>query len=411
MKFRYRAKKGPDQPQEGILEASDYREAMASINALGLTPLEIQPISKNISRHETIHPAVTKSRLSFVHRIFQSDIVSFTRYLSDFISAGIPILNAIGLTHKYFRSCRLAVTLREIEENVRDGDSLSTALEKTSGIFSEMYINMIRAGEASGTLEATLERLAEFLERDQDNRAKVLSSLIYPALILSVGAVTIVVVMTWVLPGIMEIFTDIDQELPLITKVLMGTSYVFSHFYWLMLLVIASGILLLLRLTSSKEGRLQFHHWIFRTKVIGPFLREASMARFTRTLGTLITGGVDIVPALSYASRVISNVYIRKELADTANYVAQGESLSQAAARSQVFSDADINMISVGEETGALPAALLKLALFYERNLDRSVKVVTSMIEPGLILGLGLIIAFIVLAMLMPIFNMNLLIK
>lgn len=263
----------------------------------------------------------------------------------------------------------------------------------------------------SGYLEETTGRLADFLEKDQESRLKVSSSLIYPSIILIVGCITLFILFTWVIPRIMVIFDDMDQIIPVMTQILMGISFFFSKFWWVLLTVVVSGSAVFVRWHKTTEGRYRTDHRLFSFPWLGNFIREIAVARFARTLGTLLQGGVDMVPALSYASQVVGNQYIQGQLSELSEYVAGGMPLSQAIRQGKIFSEADVSMLSVGEETGSLSTGLFKLASFYEKNNDRRITVMTTMVEPALILGLGLVIGFVVLAMLMPIFQMNLAVR
>ncbi|HSV43737.1 MAG TPA: type II secretion system F family protein [Candidatus Bathyarchaeia archaeon] len=409
--FRYIAKQGPaGKPQTGTIEARDYREAVSLILRKGGTPIEIIPVSFLPASHAPSSAPVKKKNLfaAAPSSFFQSDIVFFTRYLADFLSAEVPLLRSLELMQGYFQKGRLAVVLPEIIGQVRDGASLSEALGRFPELFSALYRNMIRAGEASGALSAVVGRLADFLERDRELRVGLAMNLIYPLVILVTACMTIFVLLTWVIPRIVVIFEDMNQKLPLVTRILMAISSVFAKWWWLLIAGTAAAVVLGWRWYKTKEGRAYADRLATRCPWVGELIRQVALARFARTLSTLIDGGVDIVAALNYASQVIGNDYYHTQLIDAAGQVAAGDGLGAVLRRCTLFTEPDTSMLSVGEETGTLSLGLAKLAEFYEKNSRQTMRVITTLIEPGLILMLGLLVGFIVLALLMPVFNMNL---
>lgn len=406
--FRYIAKQGSaGKPQTGTIEARHYREAVSFILRKGWTPLEVALVSAEDKG--SISPS--KKKVPFgvsPSSFFQSDLVFFTRYLADFLSAEVPLLRSLELMRGYFQKGRIAAILPELIDAVRDGASLSEALGRFPELFSALYRNMMRAGEASGALSAVVGRLADFLERDRELRMGLAASLIYPMVILATAGVTVFVLLTWVIPRIVVIFEDMNQKLPLVTQILMAVSSVFAKWWWLLLAGTAAAVVFGLRWYKTKEGRVSADRLVTHCPWIGELIRQVALARFARTLSTLIDGGVDIVAALNYASQVIGNDHYRTQLIDAAGQVAAGDGLGAVLRRCTLFTEPDTSMLSVGEETGTLSLGLAKLADFYEKNSRQTMRVVTTLIEPGLILVLGLLVGFIVLALLMPVFNMNL---
>lgn len=410
MRFHYRAKKGPGEHAEGEIEAVSQRAAVDLMIRQGLIPVEIRPVRQAAGQKEMlaagsrVRDAVARIR----ETLFQADKVLFFRYLADFLSGDIPVLQAVKLTRRRFSSGVMASALEDMEDALTNGDALSEALSRHSGLFSELQVNMVRSGEAGGSLAATVGSLADFLEKDQETRSKVLGSFIYPAVIVFAGFVTVVVMLTVFIPRILGLLQEMDQSIPLLTRMLIGASDVLVHFWWLILIGAVAAVMLVVRWYRAPEGRLSADRRLLRAPGLGLFLREVMAARFARTLGCLLENGVDLVPALGFASGIVKNHYVRLQLAQAAQDVAGGMPLSAALARSDVFVESDISMISVGEETGRLSRALQKLAVFYDARNDRAVNVMIKMLEPVLIIGLGLVILVMILAMLMPIFQMNL---
>lgn len=412
MKFFYRAKKGPQDIQEGHVEASDYRSAVDKILQSGLTPIDVKVLNKpaSLAGRDKSQRLSSLQQNSLSLKIFKTDVVQLTRYLADFLGAGVPVLKALYLIKNYVVNSRLEKVVDGVIKGVEGGKPLSAAMGEFPSVFSQTYRYMIQAGELSGSLEESAGRLADFLEKDRDDRVKVVSSFVYPLLILSVGFATLFVLFTWVIPKIMNIFNEMDQAIPLVTQVLMMISFFFSKSWWMILLIMMITSVIFIRWYQTAEGKLAVDRRLFFLPGIGRFIRQIAIARFSRTLATLLKGGIDIVQALKYSSQVVGNYYVKEELRQTADDVAGGLTLSQSMRNNNIFTEADISVLSIGEETGTLASGLFKLALFYEKSNEQIMKVITTMIEPMFILVLGLIVGFVVLAMLMPIFQMNIVI-
>jgi len=411
MRFYYRAKKGPGQHCEGEIEAVSQRAAVDRMIRQGLIPVEIQP-ARGMSGTEVrlVSGGLIRGWAARMREaVFQTDKVLFFRYLADFLGGDIPVLQAVKLTRQRFSpGGNMTRALEKMEEALTNGEALSGALSRHPGLFSELQVNMVRSGEAGGSLAATVGSLADFLEKDQETRSKVLGSFIYPALIVFAGFVTVIVMLTVFIPQILGLLQEMDQSIPLLTRMLIGASDLLVHFWWLISIAVTATVMAVVRWYRTPEGRLAADRGVLRAPGLGLFLREVMVARFTRTLGCLMDNGVDLVPALGFASGIVNNRFIRRQLEEAAQDVAGGMPLSGALARSELFCESDISMISVGEETGGLSRALHKLAVFYDVRTDRAVGVMTKMIEPVLIIGLGLVMLVMILAMLMPIFEMNL---
>ena len=291
------------------------------------------------------------------------------------------------------------------------GGALSGAFALFPEIFSPLYSNIVRSGEAGGNLSLVLNRLADFVEKEQEIRAQVRSSLFYPAFILTIGCIAIFVLVTWFIPQITAIFEDLSEKLPLPTVILIAVSHFFSRFWWAVLGFLGLAVFYYKRFQNTSSGQLWLDKIKLKVPLLGPFIRDAEVGRLARTLGTLLDSGVVIVSALESSSAVVENIVLRQEVQQIAKEVANGESLTEAIRVSDLFTDAGVSMIAVGEETGRIQDGLYKLASFYEKQTQRFIKDVLSLLEPVLVLFIGLIIFFIVIAMLMPVFRMNLIIQ
>ena len=404
--FHYTAKKGPQELVRGTVEAATLDEAVARVMDLGYAPLDVTgdgPSRVRRTRKE-------KSDAGAL-RVPALEIVSFTRELSNLIDAGVPVLRALRLIEKRVRQAAFKIVIEQLAAAVQDGKMLSTALGQFPRVFSPFYVNVVRAGEMGGNLGGALSQLAEFTETDHETRAQVRMSLIYPALILTVSVATIFVLFTWVIPRITVIFEDIGQTLPLLTRILLGISGFLSQFWWAIIVAVILAVIFVRRLVQTPAGRLWFDGLKLRVPVLGGFIRDVEVGRFSRTLGTLLESGVMIVTALEAVWKVMDNVVLRQEVQKISQEVSSGTSLAAAIKGCPLFTDTDGSMIAVGEEAGRLYLGLNKLAAYHEKQAQRFMKTMTTMIEPILILGLGTIVSFIVIGMLMPIFRMNLMIQ
>jgi len=408
MHFHYKAKQGPKKIVEGSVNADTVDQAVSKILNMGFSPLDVKPAAQKDLAKKHKSKSIKKG---FFKRVPFSALVIFTRQLSDLIDASVPMLRTLDILKKQIKQPILKEVIQEMYLHVQDGGTLSSALSLSPGVFSPLFVNMVRSGEVGGNLSSVLERLADFMEKEQQWRSQVITSLIYPSLILIVGIVTIFVLLTWVVPRITDIFVDFSASLPWPTFILMKLSDFFARFWWVMLLLSAAGIFYFKRFVHTAPGRLWLDNIKLKLPLFGPFLRDAEIGRFARTLATLMENGVVVVPALEAVSAVMENEVIRGHAQKITQEVTDGASLTYAVKGSELFGEAVENMIAVGEETGQLHKGLHKLADYYERQTQRFIKRVTSLIEPLLILGIGLIVGFMVIAMLLPILQMNLMIQ
>ncbi|MFH1360481.1 MAG: type II secretion system F family protein [Candidatus Omnitrophota bacterium] len=407
-RFFYKAKKGPGETINGSLDAENLDGAISQIIRLGLAPLDV---STHPPKEGRIPKKAKNPYPLFYRRIKSTDRTMFTRQLFDLVEGGVPLLRALNVVVAQTLNPVFKGIIERIRSFVRDGGSLADALAQYPQVFSRLYVNMIHSGEISGNLDVVLGRLVEFADKDEETRAKVRSSLIYPALMLIVGTATIFVLLTFVIPRLTVMFDDLSQALPLPTIILITLSQFLERFWWLVLFVALLIAWYFRKLTQSAEGKLWLDQWKLKIPFLGKFIQDVEIGRFARTLGTLLQSGVTIVTALDAVWALLDNEVIRKEIRKVSEEVAGGASLSLALRKCPHFPDASRSVIAVGEESGHLEHALQKLADAYERQSDRSVKTVTSLLEPLLIVAIGAVVGFIVIAMLLPIFKMNLIIR
>jgi len=407
-KFSYKAKRGPTEIINGVVEAEHLNAAIEQVIRLGYTPLDVVPLGAVLKSS----PVKTKEiSFGFSQRIKFSELTLLTRQWADLFGAGVPLLRVLDVSRNQIKNPALKNIIEKIYLVVQDGGSLSAALMEYPRVFSPLYVNMVRSGETGGNLDLVLQRLAEFTEQEQETRSKVISSLVYPGLMLLVGILTISVLLTFVIPRLTVMFEDMAQTLPLPTLILIRVSNFFLHFWWLILVVIILVGFYFKRYRSSPEGRLRLDTLQLRIPLIGQFIINVEMGRFARTLGSLLKSGITIVTALESVWAILSNEALKKELANVTLQVSGGKSLTAALKECRFFSDMAISMVSVGEESGRLEESLNRLADSYEKESDRFVKTFTSLLEPLMIVVIGSVVGFIVISMLLPIFKMDMIMK
>lgn len=396
--YLYKAKDGPTRTVEGEVRADSRGAAAAMVESMGYSPILVRP-----------KPEVGSGRRLRLwgRRAGPRDVTVFTRQLASLVRSGVPILRALSTVHEQTENRAMQTVVDDVETTIRDGSMLSGALVRHPSLFSDLYVNMVRSGESGGVLDAVLQRLADAREEEEALRRKVQAAVAYPVLILSVGAATVFVLLTFFLPRVVSLFRDYDR-LPLPTRLLIGASDFFSEsWHWLLL-----GILLLAavlnRLQALDKGRtfldrIKLHLPLFRS-----FIRDSDIARFSRTLALLMDAGIPIDRALSLSADTLRNAVFRAEIEKVRHEtVQQGHPLSAGLKQAEHVPVFVANMAGVGEEAGTLGEALNEVAVFYEKEFDQRSKLATSLLEPVLILVVGVVVGFIVTAMLLPVFEIG----
>lgn len=403
-RFIYKAKKSPKETVEGKLDAHDYKDAAAKLRLMELFPLSVEEEEKAAQRQK-------RQFLLFKKPVPLRDLSTFTRQLSNLLDSGMTLVNALDVLVQQTENSTLAKTVDDIKTDVKDGVSFSLALSRHPAIFPSLYVNMVKSGEVGGMLEEVLSRLADFAEADEQTLSKVHTSLAYPILLTSVGGVTIFILLSFVAPRLVSMFSDLGEALPLATVILIAISNFFSAFWWLIILIFVILYVGLNRWLKTKEGKRTFDIFKLKIPFLGRFIEISEFTRLNRTLGTLIRNGVPIIEALDVLSKTMNNEIIREEMVNVRRSVVDGLSLSGSMKQTRRFPPLMVNMIKVGEESGSLENSLFKIADSYDREIDRMIKVFTTLLEPSLILILGAVVGFIVIAMLLPIFQINLVVR
>lgn len=403
-RFVYEAKSGPKDIVKGTLVADGKSAAIQKISQMGYYLLSLEEESEALSRSQS-------SMAYLSHRIKLKDITDFTRQLSDLLEAGITIVKALDILYNQTDNKRLKMTILDIRDFCITGNPLSDALSRHPKVFSNLYVSMVRSGETGGMLEGILRRLSDFNEKQLEIQTKIRTAMAYPILMTIVGAGTVTVLITFVIPKIMIMFSDFGQALPIPTQILLGISTIIRK-YWLILIgLLAVLAMTVMKIYNTREGRLAIDRFRLNSPVMGQLVKKVEIARFARTLATLLENGVPILEALNVVLKTIGNAVIKEEIEKAQTAVREGSSLAQGLGGSKTIPPAAISMIAIGEEGGHVEKSLLKVAEGYERESDEAIKIMMSLLEPALILVLGAIVGFIVISMLLPIFEMNFLVR
>ncbi len=340
-------------------------------------------------------------------RVSQRDVLFFTQDLHALLEAGLAMDKALSILINVAENDKFKEVVAGILKSIEGGNSLSEALANYPKVFSTLYINMTRAGEAGGVLPGVLERLGVFLENAQDLRDYITSAMVYPLFLVFVGGVSIIIMLTFVIPKFSVIFADMGQAMPLSTKMLLGLSNGLRAYWWLIAGFIIGAVFLIRRYIQTPAGRLKADHLKLKTPVVGKLVKSVEVARFSRTLGTLIKSGVPILMALQLVMEIVANKIIAGSLKIVYDRVKEGDSLSSPLTQEGIFPPLAVQMISVGEETGKLDQMLLRVAENYEKVVRAMIKRFVNLLEPAMILAMGLLVGFIVISMLMAVFSMN----
>jgi general secretion pathway protein F len=396
--FVYRAADRRGQTIDGVMEAPDARSVVERLHRDAYYPIRVAPHAER--RGWLGWPASG--------RIRQRDLLAFTQQLATLFEAGIPLDRALEIQGELAPSARLRTIVTDLLNTVRGGGSLSDALAKHHPRpFSRLYINMVRAGEKGGVLEVVLRRLAEFLESRAAFMDAVISALAYPLVVTTVGAGAIVFLLTFVIPRFASIFDDLRQTIPWPTQILLSLSAGLREYWWVGFLLAVGAVLAWRVWTRTPEGRLAWDRAQLRLPHIGPLRVKIETARFARTLGTMLKSGVPVIGALAVVGEMTSNQILTRAIERVADSVKRGRTIAASLAEHPQFPPLAVHMVRVGEETGRLEEMLLKTAETFENDVRTELKRFIGLLEPAIILTMGVLVAFIVVAMLLAIFSIN----
>ena len=397
MQFAYKAKEASGKTVEGVVEAPDQKAAIARLREKKLSVVEV-------------NPAKVKKPF-FKPKVKQEDIVIFSRQLSTLVTAGVPIVQGLTILEEQAENPAFKTVLGALRLDIEAGLSIADAMRKHPDAFTELYVSMIKAGEVGGILDTILERLSAYLESAAALKAKVKAAMMYPAVVCSVAGIITVGLIAFVIPIFKDIFASFNAELPLMTRMFITLSDFLREKMLVMIPLLGVGAWGAKKWVKTPGGTAKVDDISLKLPVFGILLKKVAIAKFTRTLGTLIKSGVPILQGLETVAKTSGNVVIEKAIMDSYNSIKEGGRISDPLKRAGIFPPMVIQMISVGEETGGLDNMLNKIADFYDQEVDTAVKGLTSMIEPLIIVFLGTVIGSIVIAMFMPMFSLGEMVK
>lgn len=397
--FEYAGFNAQGKKVKGVIEGSGRRAALQILKNQGIVATDIVQQSAVVKRGGKLPQFLTQRRIPV------NDLAAATRQLATLLSAGIPLDEALGTLADQQEKPALAKALNQTREEVVQGQALNQGLAQHPQIFSDLFVNMVKVGESSGTLDQVLHRLADFLEEQARLRSRIQAAMAYPVLMALIGTGVLFFLMAFVVPKVTRMLEDMDRALPLPTQLLISTSDFLAEWWWLLLLLLVGGLFALRRYLRTEGGRMYFDRRKLTLPLIGKLNLLLATARLTRTLGTLLRSGVPLLAALEIVQNLMDNRVLKKTLEDTIVAVREGESLAQPLLRSQVFPKMVSQMAAVGEKSGELEEMLFKVADAYEHQVDSTINALLSLLEPIMILLMGTVVGFIVLAILLPIFE------
>lgn len=400
--FRYKAVTPEGKVVEGTLEAADQETVLARLQEQGQLPIKVFP------GEETGGLLSREIRLPWQRKkVPQKDLLIFTQELSTLVKAGLTLDRSLSVLSDLTENAYLAEVVGELLREIKGGKALSEALSTYPQVFPKVYVNMVKAGEVGGALDQILERLEEYLEGADELRSYLISSMIYPCILVVVAIGSIIIMMTVVIPQFADIFENAGAPVPLPMKVLLVLSGFLTGFWWLILLVIGGGAYWIYSRLKTEEGRLNWDRQLLKLPVVGSVLQKLEVSRFSRTLGTLLQSSVPLIQSINLVKEIVENQAIASTMESIKSGVKKGEGLTRPIREAEIFPPFALHLLAVGEETGRLDDMLLQIADSYDRDLKRSLQRLVALLEPAIILVMGLIIGVMVVSMLYSIFSIN----
>jgi len=396
--FQYEAKKGPGAPVRGVIEAENQRAAISRLRDMGFFPLRVEESIEKQAK-DTLRDALSRIRLK--------ERNLFLRQLANLCESGMMITRALRTLVEQTENPKLAKVIDQLRDDVQKGSSLADAMERHPDLFPPMYSNLVRAGETGGMLEEVLWRICAFGEQEEELRGKAVSAMVYPAFLTAIGSIAIFILVSFVFPKFVTIFEEFNAELPLPTRMVMGFCDFMGAWWWAVLIVFAVLGTALVRHARTDTGRRRLDGFLLRVPVIRTVIVKYEMAKFARTLGTLMDNGVPILTSIKITADTMGNRLIRDEVSQIHIGITEGESLSECLRRRQYFTPMVVSMFAVGEESGRVGAVAKRVADAYDIEVDRAVKAMAALFEPLLIVVMGVIVGFLVIAMLLPMLTLS----
>ena len=399
--FEYKGLSIEGRDARGFIDAENLQSAKLKLRRSGIFPVEVSEETRKKTEGE---PSAVRGLL---RRVKKQETTVFTRQLATLLAAGLPLMEALSATIDHVDDPLLKKAITRIREDVREGKSLADAMKVHPRVFSGLYTNMIQAGEASGALDVVLERLADFQESQVRLRNKLWAAMTYPIMMLFIGAGVLIFLFSFVIPQVTKVFEDTGQALPLPTLILISISDFFRLYWWTVVGGIFAVSFAITKYVKTPQGKARYDRLILRVPMFGKIIKLIAISRFTRTLSTLLASGVPLITSMDIVQAVVNNSVLSKVLEDAKERVREGDALSEPLRRSGMFPSMVIQMITVGEKSGELEEMLSKVSEVFDNEVDTTVAGLTALLEPVMILVMGVIVLFVVLSILLPIFEMS----
>lgn len=396
-KFGFRAKTANGRVVQGEVEAANEAEVRVKLRAQQLAPIKI--VQGGI-KQESAGAGL------FTRRVNSKELQIFTRQFSTLIDSGIPVMQSLELLERGIKTPLFAKIVNSVKQEVSTGKRLGEAMQRHPQAFDRLYVNLVKAGEEGGVLDTVLSRLASYVEKSAKIKGQVISAMYYPAGVLVVASLVIALILSFVIPKFQEMFAGAGQELPQLTQMVIAMSDAFRRSWYIYIGGFVGGIFGFVQWYRSESGKQVFDRILIRAPIFGPLIQKSAVARFSRTMQTLVASGVGILDALEIAATTVGNVVIEQAILRSKASVELGKTVSEPLAKEKLIPDMVVQMISVGEQTGNMDAMMGKIADFYEDEVDGQVGALTSLMEPLMMVFLGGIVAFLVIAMYLPVFNL-----
>ncbi len=400
--FFYRAKVSPHKIIEGSIEAESQAQAVNKLIKQGYFPISVEEVEESLSYRQ---------RTFFFRKVSAKDLHIFTHQLSSLVGSGLTLLNALNTIISQTQNIYLKSVLSDVVSKIKDGRSFFEALSNWPNVFSHLFVAMVKSAEVGGNLEEVLKRLENYSSKEQELRANIKEALVYPFFIAIISIFTILILLGFVIPRLMIMFEEMREVLPLPTRMLIAISGFLKNYGWFILIMVFVIIFIFMRRLKSPESRFVLDRFKLKFPLLGRIIQKIEIGRFSRTLSALLFSGVPIVSALEITQGVVNNAVLKEEIKGFQDKIKEGANFSSVIKSSPYFPVFMTNIISVGEEAGALEDSFLRVADEYTQETESTLKTLTKLLEPTMILIMGLIVGFIVISILLPIFQINLIVR
>jgi general secretion pathway protein F len=399
--YAYRALDSTGRAVGGIVDAESVRSARLKLRKTGVYPFALSEERRAAAARPALGIALPGERIP------SDELAATTRQFATLVGAGLPLVEALGALSEQTERERLRHVLAQVRQQVLEGRALAAALAEHPRVFSPLYVNMVQAGEASGALDVVLTRLADYTENQARLLRKVRSALTYPAIMFVLGGAILLFLLSYVVPKVTRIFQETQQQLPTVTVLMIGVSGFVARWWWLLAIVLGGAILGARAYARTPLGRERLDRWQLRVPYFGRLAQRLAVARFARTLSTLLASGIGLLPALDIVKNIVNNVILARAIEQARDAIREGQSIAPPLRESGLFPPLVVHMVAVGERSGELEAMLAKAADAYDAEVEQAVTGLTTILEPLIIVFLGMVVLFIVLATMLPIFELN----